>query len=452
MTDFDKWERVARAEVAAVEAEAEAEKAANDAAVGLRDAPASEAEAKDAAAHRELKKAKQRWQQREQAEQAAKYVVTRADATFAVQPEDLLNDDDAKSRSSPGVVPRRVLSLYSCSKCDVTLPASLDGVGVLSPGGAADNDSGAGLVKVFVEACEDVTIRLRCRLVTSFVEIARSARVTLLVEAPLHTVQCDLSAEVEVRWASGAVFDAAAPDGPRVYHAGCSALTVDAGAGRVAEKVADPADDAEAQSVTQLVDGVLRTERIVAAGDASRLVGATRRELDAEAAARASANKISTPPDAQRTAQADAEREKGNASFAQREYAQAVLHYTVALDHLGSCSAPSSDGHEASSSGAAPDDVAKLLANRAACFLKLGHPEKALDDAEGAVARSPAYAKAHFRQGLALHALERYQEALPALGRARDLEPANQQILDAIKFAEMRLARGPRSQHKGHIY
>ena len=51
------------------------------------------------------------------------------------------------------------------------------------------------------------------------------------------------------------------------------------------------------------------------------------------------------------------------------------------------------------------------------------------------------YAKAHFRRGLALHALGRYREALPELGKARDLEPKNAQVADAIRFAEMRLSR-----------
>ena len=42
---------------------------------------------------------------------------------------------------------------------------------------------------------------------------------------------------------------------------------------------------------------------------------------------------------------------------------------------------------------------------------------------------------------VALHALGRYREALPELGKARDLEPKNAQVADAIRFAEMRLSR-----------
>ena len=46
--------------------------------------------------------------------------------------------------------------------------------------------------------------------------------------ALLHTVQCDLCVDCRVAWASGALFDAAAPEGPRVYSAACRRLTVDA--------------------------------------------------------------------------------------------------------------------------------------------------------------------------------------------------------------------------------
>ena len=48
------------------------------------------------------------------------------------------------------------------------------------------------------------------------------------------------------------------------------------------------------------------------------------------------------------------------------------------------------------------------LANRSACFLKLGQPEKALEDARKSVEIEPTYCKACFRYGLSLHALERY--------------------------------------------
>ena len=149
----------------------------------------------------------------------------------------------------------------------------------------------------------------------------------------------------------------------------------------------------------------------------------------------------------QAAALADEEKLKGNTAFGKREYAQAAYHYSLALDWRAPL-----DRHRA-----------VLLSNRSACFLKFGELEKALDDAEKAVAIDADYCahaprstrpfsnlsllesrsfagKAIFRHGLALHALERYREALPVLGRALSLEPKNKQIIDALRFAEMRLA------------
>jgi tetratricopeptide (TPR) repeat protein len=45
------------------------------------------------------------------------------------------------------------------------------------------------------------------------------------------------------------------------------------------------------------------------------------------------------------------------------------------------------------------------LANRSACFLKLGEHEKALADAEACVAAKPDFLKGHFRKGMSLHAM-----------------------------------------------
>lgn len=115
-------------------------------------------------------------------------------------------------------------------------------------------------------------------------------------------------------------------------------------------------------------------------------------------------------------------KELGNECFGNAEYSQAAVHYTVALDALTG------------------QQRAIILANRAACFLKLGAPEKALQDADEAATLHPTYAKAHFRKGLALHAMHHYKDALPELGKALNLEPKNNQIIQALRFAEMRLA------------
>lgn len=80
----------------------------------------------------------------------------------------------------------------------------------------------------------------------------------------------------------------------------------------------------------------------------------------------------------------------------------------------------------------------KCYANRAFCFQKLGQHEKAEADARKCIELKPEFVKGHFRLGLALHAMGKYFEALPALGKALELEPKNKAIKQALGFAEMR--------------
>lgn len=80
-----------------------------------------------------------------------------------------------------------------------------------------------------------------------------------------------------------------------------------------------------------------------------------------------------------------------------------------------------------------PQPVSPLLhmcySNRAACFLKLGQLEKALMDADNCIATAPAeFVKGHFRRGLALHAMGKYADALPSLGKALRLEDPKKKV------------------------
>jgi tetratricopeptide (TPR) repeat protein len=116
------------------------------------------------------------------------------------------------------------------------------------------------------------------------------------------------------------------------------------------------------------------------------------------------------------------------------------VHYTVAVDLAATADSMSTQF---------PQPVSPLIhqcySNRAACFLKLGQHERALADADSCIATAPdAYVKGHFRRGLALHALGRYAEALPSLGKALRLESPKAkaslaQINEAITFAERKL-------------
>ena len=137
-------------------------------------------------------------------------------------------------------------------------------------------------------------------------------------------------------------------------------------------------------------------------------------------------------------------KEKGNEMFKGRDYGQAMLFYSQAVDALGG------DQYQKKASAGSVDDseigglLAACLSNRAACALKLGQHENALKDARSCTAIDPTHVRGTFRLGLALHALERYREACPVLSKALSMQPGNKQIKTALQFAERRAAMSRR--------
>ena len=254
------------------------------------------------------------------------------------------------------------------------------------------------------------------------------------------------------------------------------------------------ATDKEFQFVTSVVDGEITTEAVVRAGQTTgeNVRAMTQRELDAEKEKREKAATIAvgmaenmikfkekgkevtkTEPAAapvvasevdeeieevygsmskeeidQVVAECEKNKSRGNEAFGTGEYAQAILLYSLALDKADEL--PDAGDDNAIKEGRKqlfPRDV--TLSNRAACFLKLGQHEKAEQDAKRAMEINPQNVKAMFRRGLSLHALARYQEAIPFLAEAQKLEPKNKQIKQALQFAEVRMTQEMRKRMEG---
>lgn len=144
------------------------------------------------------------------------------------------------------------------------------------------------------------------------------------------------------------------------------------------------------------------------------------------------------------------EKAKGNEAFTAGEYAQAILFYTLTLDRAAEL--PDATMVEEKLAGKNSDPIKQLfprhiiLSNRSACFLKLGHHEKALKDGTDSHLLDATYVKGIFRKGLALHAMGRYREAIEALAAAHKLEPKNRQIKQALQFAEVRMHQEERKR------
>lgn len=436
---YSKWDKFAEEANEETVAEENAAKEASDAALGINRHPRSEAEKKDREKHEQLKKMKEMWKRRGELEEQQKMVLENVNG-------------EQRSLTPADLGGKRVLTIKNCENSELVLEPSL-----------------GKLIKIFVEDCKDLTVDLRTTFITSHLECAHCEGFKLRIQAPLNTLQLDLCSDVEVTMAPGIAqpcfgrpgFADYAPAQPRVVHAGVTNLSISAqrsGGGDIpnapsgasyvdlVERTATESDVTagtpaeEVQFITQLIPNgsEFETERLVRVGERMLTTRELRDEQEIAPVVNSNIVEAGTTEGAMATAQR--RKEEGNEAFKQREYMQAMALYTMAID-----AAPPA-ACEASEENQGKPLAAVCRCNRAACFLKLGQHEKALEDADECIAMAPAFAKGHFRKGMALHAMQRHSEAMPHLLKARDLAPKDNSIKEAIKFCEFRA----REQMKGN--
>mmetsp|Transcript_13537 Transcript_13537/g.25042 ORF Transcript_13537/g.25042 Transcript_13537/m.25042 type:complete len:414 (+) Transcript_13537:69-1310(+) len=389
---YNKWDKFAEESVKQVEQEDEELATQAAAALGLKsDAPLSEAEKIDREKREALKEAKKLWDQKQAAEAAAKAMI----GEDHDGEELVVNDVYLKNR--------RVMHFKGSKNSKYVVPSTL----------------GLRIVKIFIEDCENCTFELGAVTISQHVEISHCENCTVMITAPQSIVQLDLSKNLHLQY-SKSIFD---HDAHKVYHAGVSEskihvhnesgdpchVTVDydeLGATATSERTKE-----EHQFVTHWVDGALKTEEVFRSKGNMPL---TKAEIE-------EAERLGDG-DGLQNQERSAELKKigGNEAFSEANYAQAAIFYTEAIEL------------------APKNSQLKPLcySNRAFSHLKLGHLPEALEDADKAIELDPKYCKAHFRKGLALHAMKRYREAAIALTKALDLEPKNQQIKQALGFAQ----------------
>jgi tetratricopeptide (TPR) repeat protein len=398
---YSNWAKKA-ADLAAETAEQDKiEKEVADTQVGLKGAPVSEKHAKDIKKFKALKEAKKQWNGRKAIEEDLKFSLPSSDGASVEVTESLTGG-------------KPVLIIRGCKNSRYVLPPGLKGVH--SP-----------LIKVFIDDCENCSFIVSCPMMVG-VDIAHSesCKIQFLAGGVLaiKTVQVDLCKSISLKYSKGAL-----EVGSRVFHAGVESLTVDVeGVGSTTtsyqtlvkpEYISDGTPEIEVQYITQIVDSKLLTEKCIRVGQQPT----TQRELDAD---RQSKPEVDIPEPLSRIKLAEQEKVGGNEAFQDGNYSQAMVYYTKAIDI-------------ANAMPDKPDLLHICYSNRAACWLRLGHPDKALDDAKACTALAPNYVKGLFRTGLALHALEKYEAAGPFFIKASKLQPKNKQIVDALKFAELKM-------------
>lgn len=117
------------------------------------------------------------------------------------------------------------------------------------------------------------------------------------------------------------------------------------------------------------------------------------------------------------------EKELGNDKFKDKEFDEAILHYTQGLEQCrGSTQA---------------EERAKLLANRSAALVGVEDYRGALADAEECCALRPSWPKGWARKGKALTALSRHKAAAAAYARGLEASLRASDASDARHAKEL---------------
>uniref|UniRef100_A0A9L0SBQ7 Small glutamine-rich tetratricopeptide repeat-containing protein beta n=1 Tax=Equus caballus TaxID=9796 RepID=A0A9L0SBQ7_HORSE len=144
---------------------------------------------------------------------------------------------------------------------------------------------------------------------------------------------------------------------------------------------------------------------------------------------------------------ADQLKDEGNNHMKEENYAAAVDCYTraIELDPNNAVYYCNSRGCFSSLSRGPTQGSCQTPAMyqpchwRAAAQSKLGHYTDAIKDCEKAIAIDSKYSKAYGRMGLALTAMNKFEEAVTSYQKALDLDPENDSYKSNLKIAEQKL-------------
>lgn len=79
----------------------------------------------------------------------------------------------------------------------------------------------------------------------------------------------------------------------------------------------------------------------------------------------------------------------------------------------------------------------KVYSNRAACYTKIMDWGRGLEDCESCLKQDPKFIKAYIRKGKIQHFLKQYHKALSTYDAALEIEPTNQEVMEAKRTTLM---------------
>lgn len=385
MTDFNKWDKKATALVAEDEEETKAEEAASNSALGIdpnraEGPPVVAAQAQMA----ELGEHSQRRQEFIDWTNSREVKLTHS------KPE-----DGKVVQLSGADVQNKAVRLSGSEDVHYVVPV------------------GSSLVKLMLDKCKNVKLTVEAGLITSTLDLCRCENLDVELQHPVGTIQADECTGAPVR-----VTFADRDHVGQIYHQNTPSLEV----GWAGTDLVNIGLDGEVQFVSALAPPG-REELFVTApvvrGEGEFPTQLGKPDISGQAAPpELLPREAPELPEEERKLLSEEKRQQGNEMFRANDFMQAAMQYTEALQLDPTASA--------------------IWANRSVCWLKLGDHAKALDDAIKCTEVDPKNPKGWFRKGMALHAMQRYPEAVPALVEAEKLEPSNKQVQDAIKMAQLK--------------
>ena len=297
-------------------------------------------------------------------------------------------------------------------------------------------------IKLDIAGCKNGTVEVSSALITRTVEVHKCSDVILEIDEDMmgvkavETIQIDDSSNICV------IIKSAAKSLPMIYHAHVEGLTVKLVHGGAGEKeilVEAPAETEEdkknfdeneiKQYVTYFCEkkGAVNTKRVVR--DRREFVVDPRNEEEEK---KAKAEKAGL---ADVLFKVDDLKKQGNDAFRQGDVAQALAYYQQVIMAIAKLDLEKEEDVSVAAKEELKEIHAAILSNSSQCQLKLGRLPEALSLAQECVEVNPKNTKGWFRIGMAYHAQGNFKDAVPALSKAEQLDPKNEQIKTALKMA-----------------
>jgi len=299
------------------------------------------------------------------------------------------------------------------------------------------------LVKVMIENCSDCTLTFHGPITTSVIEVWRCNNITLNIDTDVFTLQVDLCNNLQANYTHkrhlGSIVQAGIK-GFRINFLDYPDMSFDSGYSELL-KTNPGINDTTDQFITRFIEEKLLTEKVVRD---QKGMHSTQRELDdgknqseekttaqlkemlkmagstvgleeAELLAKSKEGRAELEEKYKVEAQANMKKHAGNKAFSNGDFPTALKRFTEAIEIT-------------------PENHL-LYSNRCMTYIQLKDWENALNDANKCTELAGDFAKGHFRKGVVLTELKRKDDALAALTKARDLDPKDNEIQQAMEKA-----------------